>query len=207
MEQIMSQAIASKAAPSAAGVPCPRCQKPLVDPQGLGWCKACGYCRSLADSEKQAPEPVQAPAKPNTLTATSSALGQTPRWFWIALFGVVVIVAGTIAGGHYLTLKPLERALLTTVQIAAGIIVMFVGQFLGLLRIAPEDSTLGFWDAVFPFRLYSLVFKRLPSTQTTFCLGVWGVAMIASAAIFVGGLEHWLNYIPKSQAQKTQSVR
>jgi hypothetical protein len=179
----------------------------LIDPQGLGWCKACGYCRSLAESEKQAGAPAKAPAKPNTLTATGSALTQTPRWFWIALLGVAFIAGATFAGGHYLTLKPLERALLTTVQIGAGVILMLVGQFLGLLRIAPEESTLGFWDAIFPFRLYSLVFKRLPSTQTTVLLGAWGVAAIVSAAIFVGGLGHWFTYVPKSQAQKTQSAR
>jgi hypothetical protein len=177
----------------------------LIDPAGLGWCKACGYCRSLAESEKQSGPAPKTPAKPNTLTATGSALGQTPRWFWFALIGVVLIAGATFAGARYLALSPLERALLTTVQIGAGIILMFIGQFLGLLRIAPEDSNLGFWDAVFPFRLYSLVFKRLPSTQTTFFLGVWGITAIASALIFVGGLGHWLNYIPKSQAQKTQS--
>ncbi len=203
----MSQATAAPAATSAT-VPCPRCQQPLIDPAGLGWCKACGYCRSLAEGTQQADQTAQAqPAQPNTFTATGSALGQTPLWFWIALIGVVLIAGGTFAGGHYLLLKPLERALLTTVQIGAGIILMFVGQFLGLLRIAPEESSLGFWDSVFPFRLYGLVFKRLPSTRTTVYLGAWGIAAIASAAIFVGGLEHWLNYIPKSLAHKTKSVR
>ena len=50
---------------------------------------------------------------------------------------------------------------------------MFAGQFLAVLRIAPEDSNLHFWDAVFPFRLYGLVLKRLPTTQTTLFLGIW----------------------------------
>lgn len=202
----MNQATATSAPPSAA-VPCPRCQQPLIDPNGLGWCKACGYCRSLAESEKQAGPAPQAPAKPNTLTATGSALGQTPRWFWIMLIGVVFIAGASFAGGHFLVLKPLERALLTTVQIGAGIILMFIGQFLGLLRVAPEESTLGFWDAVIPFRLYGLAAKRLPRTQITFFLGAWGITAIISAALFVGGLGHWMNYIPKSSGQKTQSAR
>ena len=30
--------------------PCPRCGKTLVDPAGLGWCPACGYCKSLAQA-------------------------------------------------------------------------------------------------------------------------------------------------------------
>ena len=84
---------------------------------------------------------------------------------------------------------------------------MFAGQFLAVLRIAPEDSNLHFWDAVFPFRLYGLVLKRLPTTQTTLFLGIWGATAIISAALFVGGLEHWLNYLPKSQSQKPPIAR
>jgi len=46
-----------------ANVSCPRCKQPLVDPQGLGWCKACGYCRSLAETETKGiapPSPLNA---------------------------------------------------------------------------------------------------------------------------------------------------
>jgi hypothetical protein len=202
----MSQATATPPAASPAIVQCPRCKQPLIDPQGLGWCKACGYCRSLAESEKQAGPSPKTPTEPNSLTATGSVLG-SPRWIWISLIGVIFIVGATYAGARFLVLTPLERALLTTVQIGAGIVLMFVGQFLGVLRIAPEDSNLGFFDAIVPFRLYNQVFKRLPAAQTTFFLGAWGITAIVSAVIFVGGLGHWMNYLPKSQAQKTQAMR
>ena len=101
---------ATATSPATTTVACPRCQQPLIDPAGLGWCKACGYCRSLAESQKQAgPEP-KAPAAPNTLTATGSAVGQTPTWFWITLVGVLLISGATIACSHLLHLKPLQRA-------------------------------------------------------------------------------------------------
>jgi hypothetical protein len=197
----------SRLTPAAAA--CPRCKQPLIDPNGLGWCKACGYCRSLQESEKQtAQEGPSAPAQPNTLTATTAAVGGLPRWVWVSLLGIVLIAGATFAVGHYVALSPLNRALLSTVQIGLGVLLMFVGQFIGLLRIAPEDSNLSFKDAIFPFRLYSLVFKHMPKSQTMLYFGLWGLTAIVSAAVFVGGLGHWLNYIPKSQgAQKTHAVR
>jgi hypothetical protein len=189
----------------AAAAPCPRCQKPLVDPHGLGWCQACGYCRSLAESETKTDKTPQ--AKPATLTATGSAIAQTPTWFWTMLVGLLLVVAATYACGRWLTFTPLERALLASVQMAAGFAIMLVGQFIALLRIAPEDSGLSFKDALFPFRLYGLVMKRLPSTRHTVYLGAWGCAAIVSAVIFIGGLEHWLNYLPGNQKNPTQKTK
>ena len=193
------------AAPPAS---CPRCHKPLIDPNGLGWCKACGYCRSLEDSQKTVEPVASAPAPAlKGLTATGSALGQTPVWFLVTLFGIALVVGATFAGGRYLTLAPLDRALLTTVQICVGVAVMFLGQFIGLLRIAPEDPTLSFKDALFPFRLYGLVMKRLPSTRHTVYLGAWGLAAIISAAVFIGGLGHWFNYLPGNQKNKANTTQ
>ncbi|MBI3823129.1 MAG: hypothetical protein HY289_10685 [Planctomycetes bacterium] len=190
---------------------CPRCQKPLVDPTGLGWCKSCGYCRSLAESETKASPTVDAKAAPgNQLTATSSAIAQAPTWIWVMFAGMIAVAALTAAIGYLLKLAPFERALLTTLQIAAGLGVMFVGQFIGLMKIAPDESTLSFKDAVFPFRLYGLIFKRLPETSLTVYLGAWGIAAAVSAAIFIGGLGHWFNYLPghpNNPAQATKSGR
>jgi len=41
---------------AVASFPCPRCGKPLTDAAGLGWCRACGYCRSLEEAKAPAPE-------------------------------------------------------------------------------------------------------------------------------------------------------
>lgn len=188
---------------SPLSLPCPRCKKPLIDPKGLGWCKACGYCHSLADGDVATEAPT---AKPNTITATGSAIGQTPTWFWVMLFGIALIAGATWAGGRFFPLSPLERALLTTGQIIASVALMFVGQFVALLKIAPEDSSLTFKDAVFPFRLYGLVFKRLPATKLTVYFCAWGITAILSAAICIGGLGHWFTYLPSSQKKQTNQI-
>ena len=79
------------------------------------------------------------------------------------------------------------------------------------MRIAPEEASLSFVDAVFPFRLYGLVFKRLPKTAVTLYGGSWGIVTILSAVIFIGGLGHWFNYLPgnnkKNQTNQVQKAR
>lgn len=202
----MLHSAAPPSAVPAAPSSCPRCKQPLVDPSGLGWCKACGYCRSVAESEVKTEAAVPS-AKPNTVTATGAALGQTPTWVWVTFAGILLITGLTFAGGKFLTLSPLERALLTTVQIAIGAAMMFSGQFIGLIRVAPEESALGFWDAVFPFRLYGIMLKRLPSTRHTIYLGTWGLAAVVSVAVLIGGLGHWMTYLPHNQKNQLKNKK
>ncbi len=194
----MSQFISTSSESIAAD--CPRCGKPLIDPQGLGWCKACGYCHSLNESQKNT-LPDEA-VGPTTLSATGSAVTQLPAWMWISLLGLVIVVVSVIALGRFVPLKPLERALVTTIGSAIGLGVMLLGQFIGLMRVAPDDPTLTFKDVVFPFRLYGIVMKRLPFTQLTLYFGAWGLALIISLNVCVGGVAHWLTYLPKTQQKK-----
>lgn len=190
--------------------PCPRCRKPLIDPKGLGWCRACGYCRSLEDTPQQAAAPVQQ-SQPNQVTATGAAIAQMPIWFWVMLLGCAGMVGANFAAGRFLTLSPFQRALFTTVEIGVSVGVLFLAQFFALLRIAPEDASLSFKDAVFPFRLYGLIFKRLPATSWTVVFVSWAIAAAVAAGIFIGGTGHWFNYLPgnqktqPNQAQKTKA--
>src|SRR5690348_15640877 len=54
---------ASAPAEATPEVPlCPRCGGKLTNPEGLGWCPSCGYCRSLEQDAKKAA--LATPAKP-----------------------------------------------------------------------------------------------------------------------------------------------
>lgn len=199
-----------------SGGACPRCKTPLIDPGGLGWCKSCGYCKSLENSKKEPPRVEKAPIPELESKPSAEPPGSTPRasttWIWVTMIGSMFVAGATVALGTLLTLSPFERALLTTVQTGGAVVVILFGQFIGLLKVAPDDSTLNFWDAIFPFRLYGLIVKRVPATQLTVYLGAWGLAAIITANIFIGGLGHWLTYLPDSKkgpqpTQKTKSAR
>jgi hypothetical protein len=184
--------------PQHTGTDCPKCQTPLIDPRGIGWCQSCGYCHSLA--EDKAKLPLEKPADPQALVPPGS--GPTdPRSYLLAVSlvaGIVVLALASYAVHRYLHLTPLKRALWTTIQIALGVVVMFIGQWYALFKIAPEDATLHFTDAVVPFRLYGLVCKRLPRLALAIFLGVWGLSLVLCAVIFIGGLGHWFTYLPKT---------
>jgi hypothetical protein len=185
-------------------VPCPRCQKPLVDAQRLGWCQSCGYCRTLdEDRARLALEP-GAEAAPAPMTPPGSEPFRFPTWAIGLLVGVFLLIAGTWAINHFVTLKPLHRAMWTSLQMLAGVMIMMIGQSYALMRIAPEEATLYFTDAVVPFRLYGMVFKRLPRLCLPVFLGSWGLTITLAALICVGGLGHWLTYLPKARDAQAQ---
>jgi hypothetical protein len=179
-------------------VPCPRCQAPLIDPAGICWCKECGFCRSLLECELKTVGSNQ-PTKHNEITATGEAIGQTPFWVWVMIVGMVAVIGGTWAAGHYLRLAPLHRAILTSAEILGSVAILLLVQFIALMKIAPDDPTLTFKDAVIPFRLYALIFKRLPKMSFTVFIAVWCLTAIISANVFVGGVTHWLTYLPDSK--------
>ena len=191
-------------------VPCPRCGKALSDPKGLGWCQSCGYCKSLEDDKAKVVVPREAPKSQRLEDAKEAARIATtvPRWFWLLLLGVVGFAAASQLPARQLAANSFERALWTTLQVCAGLFLIFVAQIVALVRIAPDDEKLSFKDALVPTRLWGLVFKRLPSLSFTVCLAGWGLSMILSALIFIGGLQHWMTYLPgqKNAPSNTKKI-
>lgn len=182
----------------ATTTPCPKCTQPLTDAAGLGWCPACGYCRTLAESPSQEslklpdPEPIR-PAEEYTI----------PNWVWPLALGIALAIGVSVWANKKVLETPFQRALWASLQIAGGILILFVGQFITLMRLAPEDEKLGFKDVILPFRLYGLAFKRLPKfSLSVWCLG-WGLAVILCGFFLIGGLDHWLTYV-KSNKDKQQ---
>jgi hypothetical protein len=172
----------------------------LTDAAGLGWCPACGYCRSLEESQSKLPDPRETKPvkKPSMggLVELGEAVGGLPRWVWIMLMGVVVFTAFSLLPGWQLKKDSLDRALWCTCQIGIGLGMIFVAQIVAVIIIAPEDEKLSFKDVLIPFRLWSLICKRLPKTHVSAWLGSWGLTLIVCALIFIGGLPYWMNYLP-----------
>ena len=201
---------ASQSAESAAGETCPKCQKPLTDPKGLGWCPACGYCRSLEEMREQAPPPapVQAQTKKSgDFIEFCGHVARMPRWFWILLAGMALFAIFSFVVGKYLRMTPLERALLSTIEIAFGLALIFGAQFWSLVRLAPEDERLSTKDALLPAKLWAMAFQRMPAFQVPVWLAGWGVTIILSAIFLVGGLTHWMTYLPGQKPVEAKQTR
>jgi len=174
-------------------VECPRCGKSLTDPNGLAWCQGCGYCK-LAEADIKMLKPKSRQSNP--LTATSGAVMKSPVWVWVALFGAGAIIVATVVAEREMRLSEFQRALFATVQIVAGLALMFIGQFVGLMRVAPEETSVGLKDAIVPVWLYPVLFKHLPITQVPIYLIIWGLTAVITASVVVGGVGHWFTYLP-----------
>src|SRR5438132_8108230 len=137
------------AAPAPAVVPCPRCGGKLTNPEGLGWCPSCGYCRSLEqDAKKAALAAPTAPRGPSALGIVEFAevLGKLPRWLWVLLGGTSIVVGISVAADVVLPEDSLARALWSSVQLGLGLVGVLAAQIWAFLLIAPETEHLSAKD-------------------------------------------------------------
>jgi hypothetical protein len=187
---------------------CPQCRLALIDPTGLGWCRGCGYCRSLEDERAKALLDQTQTRGPQV--SMSGLVGYIPIWFWVLLAGLVGAFAASCAIGYLLPAgSNFTRALWTTAQVILGLLAVFACQLFALVQVAAEDEKLGFKDALVPTRLWSVVCKRLPGTACYLWGATWALALVVSAFVFIGGLGHWYSYLPgaKDKDQKTKQGR
>lgn len=185
---------------------CPRCQHKLIDPEGLGWCKSCGYCRSLEEERARGPVPAVGKPKPSGpprpsklgLSEFVDLLRKTPSWAWGLLAGMAAVVLLTLTPALALPEDSLPRALWCTLQIVIGAVMLFGGQVAALAMVAGDDERLTFKDALLPLRLWVTAVRRLPETRRPLWVSAWGLTAILSAVLLVGGLTHWFSYLPRS---------
>jgi hypothetical protein len=183
---------------------CPKCQAKLIDPSGLGWCRACGYCKSLEEDKNKVPAETTQPAAPQPsalgFREFAQMLAKLPHWVRALLAGAAVIVAINLIPACLLAADTLPRAVVATTEIVIGLLVIFVAQTWALCVLAPDDDKLHFKDAIIPGRLWGVALRKLPGTRGQVWLAGWGLTCILSAVFVVGSLTHWLNYLPKKSS-------
>lgn len=178
---------------AAASDACPHCGSSLVDPNGLGWCQKCGFCKTLQEKPVQK---TQRLAPPKSGGASSPSI-QLPFWFWVLILGMGVVIGATALVNTRLPAGPkFERALWCTVQIGVGILLIWITQFIAVIVLAPKEASLNFMHVILPGKIWGLVAKRLPATAPCMWAGVWSATAILSAVYFIGGLSHWNDYLP-----------
>lgn len=193
----MASTTAAKVAETSST--CPRCAKGLTDAAGLAWCSSCGYCKSLDEGSGKSLLPA-APAKPAPAAAAvqeaKQAMLQIPGWFYLLLTVALAIGAATIWLGSVLPAGGLPRAAWTTLLMGVGLFVIFISQIIVLVRVAPEDPQISFKDMFFPIRLWGHALKRTVTLRWPLTTAAWGLALSLSACVFIGGLGHWMTYLP-----------
>jgi hypothetical protein len=189
----------------SAPTSCPRCGGKLINPESLGWCPKCRYCRSL---EEDAPKValVKTPlakTSPLGIVEFCNLIAKLPRWVWVLAGGVCVIVLVSLASQFILPTECLGRALWSTIQLGLGLLGLIAAQVWALIYLAPEDDRLGGKDIVFATRLWALTCKRLPEMARQVWVGAWSASAILAAVLLVGGLSYWTRfYKPARVADK-----
>jgi hypothetical protein len=181
---------------------CPKCEAKLIDPSGLGWCKSCGYCKSLEEDKARVPMRTAGASKTPSLLGMvefGQVLAHLPSWAWVLVGGMVVIVVMNVLPAQSVPKEGLVRAVLSTSEIAIGLVLIFVAQFWALFAVGGNDEKLNFKDGVLPGRLWGMAMRKLPETQGQVWLASWGITCILSALLIIGGLPHWMEYLPKSK--------
>src|SRR5260370_27869428 len=157
--------------------PCPRCGGKLTNPEGLGWCPNCGYCRSLEQDTKTAalaaPKASRGPAALG-IVEFMEVLGKLPRWLWVLLGGISIVVGSSVAADFVLPEDSLARALWSSVQLGLGLVGVLAAQIWAFLLIAPETEHLSAKDLILSVRLWTITLRRLPKTQAKVWLGTEG---------------------------------
>ncbi len=185
---------------ATAPATCPKCKAVLIDPSGLGWCRACGYCKSLEEDKARVPLNAKAPQRKASalgMVEFVQVLAKLPTWTLVLGGGVAVVFAINVAPARLLAPNPLSLATWSTAEIVLGLLMIFAAQLWSLCVLAPTDEKLHFRDAVLSGPLWVKTLSRLPATRGQTWLAGWGLACILSAIFVTGGLSHWMNYLPK----------
>jgi hypothetical protein len=197
---------AANAEPTPGGQECPKCGKTLIDPTGLGWCKACGYCKSLADDTAKSLLESKKNAALEGVVHTGGAITRLPLWFWASMLCVAIgIFFAMVIDKRLPPGDNLERATWSAVQLGVGTFVVFLAQLFAVLTIAPEEPSLSFKDALVPVRLWGFVAVRLPLLKECVWAALLGLSLMIGSVAFIGGFQHWFSYLPKSAAEQEKT--
>jgi hypothetical protein len=196
----------SPAAPSPDPSACPRCGGKLANPDGLGWCPKCGYCRSLdGDETPAALAPKRVASKPPSALGASEfgeAMKHMPRWVWPLLGGAAAVAVLSVAVDSLLPEECLTRALWSAFQLVLSIIGLIAAQLWAVLMVGARVDGLGAKDLIFPGRSWPAALRRLPATRKPVWLGGWSVTGLICAVLVVGGFNYWLTAVQEARVRR-----
>jgi hypothetical protein len=153
----------------------------------LDACLKCGYTRG--EPKAPAPAPV---SKPASSAAVLEAAREVPTWVWVLAGGCLTILAVCAAMSLRLSANGFDRALVSTVLLAAGLVGMIVAELWVIPLIMMDAPELRTWDFLVPYRLWAVAAGKLPRTRRPVCLVSWCLTGMLGALVIIGGLWYWL---------------
>jgi hypothetical protein len=184
---------------------CPRCATKLTNPDGLGWCPGCGFCRTLEEEGKALPLPEpERPKKPSVLGATElgEAMRYMPGWVWLLLGGIALVASVSVAADYLLPEDCLARALWGALQMVMGVVGLITAQCWVLAMFGSKEEGIGARDIFLPGRVWRAAFRRLPATRKAVWLGGWSLTGLICGAAVIGGYNYWLQVIQERRVQR-----
>lgn len=191
---------------------CPRCGGKLTNPDGLGWCSQCGYCRSLEGDTTTAvlpPPDAETSKKPSALGAAEFAetMMLLPRWSWPLIGGVLTIVFACLIGNGLLPEACLARAAWGTGQLLLSFVVLVGAQLWIILLVGASQDGLGPKDLFLPGRVWRTALRRLPETRGPVWLGGWSLTAMACSLALIGGFTYWFEVLREAkEAEKLRAL-
>ena len=187
---------------------CPRCGGKLLNPDGLGWCNDCGYCRSVEKAEAVVGPPVEdespRPKRLAWLGATDfgEALKRMPGWGWVLLGGMAVVGGASVAADYLLPEEGWPRALCSALQMVLSIVGLIAAQLWAVILIGSREDGLGAKDLILGGRVWRATLKRLPATRAPVWLGAWCLTALVCGAAIIGGFDYWLEAVRGSKVRR-----
>jgi hypothetical protein len=185
---------------------CPRCKGRLVNPQELGWCPKCGYCRSLEKDKATArlvTETQPGRSALHRFGEIGELIGKIPDWGWATAAGVCVIVAAASLANRFLPEHDsLARAVISLIGVIFSIVVILLVNLWSLFRLGATDEHVGPKDVFFCVAIWRKICMNLPDSRRLFWTIAWCLTACASAIFIVGGFDYWWEmYKPKRIAK------
>ncbi len=186
---------------------CPRCGNKLANPEGLGWCSKCGYCRSI---EEEAANPAMAAGeasaakKPSALGAAEFAetMRLLPPWSRPLLAGVFVIILACVVGNGLLAEEGLARCGWATAQLLVSFAGLVLAQLWVIVLVGDTQDSLGPKDVFLPGRVWRAAVRGLPKTRQPVWLGAWSVTALVCSVALLGGFGTWFEVLRQTTEAK-----
>lgn len=179
-----------EAEPANAATPsCAKCGA-FDDWGAASWCPVCGFYPKFDKAPEKIDDSLQVKTEEQSVNFVRM-LKTLPKWANVLIGGSLSIIVASIAIRISYAYSGRNPGTWAVCQLMIGILMALVAHcraaFIGLnkdQKLAPMDIVMA------PFATWDRTIKELPFSRVTIWLGGWGITVVLSAVIIVGGIRY-----------------